>query len=41
MSLYNNDLIYNSDHFDLTNWKLTIPVDSTGGTSGTAVTINT
>src|SRR2546425_3299313 len=40
MPLYNNDLIYNSDHFDLTKWRLAIPVDSTGGTSGTAVTIN-
>jgi hypothetical protein len=26
----------NSDHFDLENWKLTLPVDSKGKTSGTA-----
>lgn len=29
----------NSDHFNLSNWKLTLPVDSSGGTSGTAVEI--
>jgi hypothetical protein len=27
---------YNSDHFDLENWKITLPVDSKGKTSGTA-----
>jgi hypothetical protein len=26
----------NSDHFDLENWKITLPVDSKGKTSGTA-----
>lgn len=30
---------YNSDFFNLTNWKLTLPVDSNGGTSGTATEI--
>jgi Ca2+-binding RTX toxin-like protein len=39
VSLYNNDTIYNSDHFDLTRWHLTIPVDRYGGITGTALTI--
>src|SRR5581483_1515537 len=30
-----------SGNFDLTHWKLTLPVDSSGGTSGTAVDIPT
>ncbi len=30
---------YNSDNFDLQNWKLTLPVDSSGGTSGDALEI--
>ncbi|WP_162148510.1 polysaccharide lyase family 7 protein [Asticcacaulis sp. AC402] len=31
---------FNSDHFDLTKWKLTVPVDRQGSTSGTAETIH-
>ena len=29
-------MTYNSDHFDLTKWKLTLPVDSTGSIVGNA-----
>jgi Ca2+-binding RTX toxin-like protein len=29
-------MTYNSDNFDLSNWELTLPVDSKGGTSGDA-----
>ncbi|SMC98245.1 Hemolysin-type calcium-binding repeat-containing protein [Fulvimarina manganoxydans] len=29
----------NSDHFDLSNWKITLPVDSSGRTDGTAVEV--
>lgn len=32
-------MAYNSDHFDLTNWKITLPVDSKGSISGTAVEV--
>src|SRR5688572_3447016 len=32
-------MAYNSDYFNLINWKLTIPVDSSGGISGSAVEI--
>lgn len=27
---------YNSDHFDLSNWKITLPEDKSGGNNGTA-----
>lgn len=32
-------MAYNSDYFDLRNWKLTLPVDSKGSTSGVAVEV--
>lgn len=32
-------MAYNSDNFDLSNWKITLPVDSKGGTSGVAVEV--
>lgn len=32
-------MAFNSDYFDLTNWKLTLPVDSNGNTGGTAVEV--
>lgn len=32
-------MAYNSDNFDLSNWKITLPVDSEGGTSGVAVEV--
>lgn len=32
-------MAYNSDHFNLSNWKITLPVDSKGGLSGTAVEV--
>ncbi len=40
MALYNNDSIYNSDHFDLSDWNISVPIDSTGGTTGTAISIS-
>lgn len=30
---------YNSDHFNLSNWKITLPVDSKGSISGTAIEV--
>src|SRR5258708_6320811 len=36
---YNLDSIYNSSLFNLTSWRLTLPVDSTGGIIGTAVEV--
>ena len=32
-------MAYNSDRFDLTNWKITLPVSSSGSISGTAVEV--
>ncbi len=32
-------MAYNSDNFNLLNWKITLPVDSSGGTGGTAVEV--
>ena len=32
-------MAFNSDLFNLTNWNLTLPVNSSGGTSGTAYEI--
>ncbi|MBB4000243.1 polysaccharide lyase family 7 protein [Aureimonas pseudogalii] len=32
-------MTFNSDHFDLTNWKLTLPVDAGNGFGGTAVEV--
>lgn len=32
-------MAYNSDHFDLSAWKLTLPVDSTGGTTSLALDV--
>jgi Ca2+-binding RTX toxin-like protein len=33
------DMSYNSDHFDLTKWYLTLPVDSAGGTDSLALNV--
>lgn len=33
-------MAYNSDHFDLTKWNMTIPEDSSGGITGLAKTID-
>jgi hypothetical protein len=35
----NLDGVYNSSLFNLANWKLTLPVDGTGGITGTAVEV--
>src|SRR5690242_13191892 len=32
-------MAYNSDNFDLSNWKITLPVSSSGSNSGTATEI--
>ncbi|MBP0440629.1 polysaccharide lyase family 7 protein [Tianweitania sediminis] len=32
-------MVTNSDRFDLSNWKLTLPTDAKGGSSGTAVEV--
>lgn len=32
-------MAYNSDNFNLKDWKITLPVDSSGGTGGTAVEV--
>ena len=32
--------VYNSDNFDLSDWNIALPIDSSGGTSGVAATIS-
>jgi hypothetical protein len=39
MSKKEPQMAYNSDYFDLSNWKLTLPVDKTGQNSGNALEI--